>query len=87
MKEKITNKVKDLLRDYIGEIGYETGAKISPSCNLKNDLGFDSLDVMLFLGNLETEYEIVLSPDEEDLVTNNPTVENIVDVIYNHINK
>lgn len=82
MKQAIESHVKQMLKEYLGEIGYERCGEITLESHLKNDLGMDSLDVYCILMDVEKEYNFNLSSAEEEKVAKDPTVDNLVSVIY-----
>lgn len=55
---------------------------ITPAMNLKNDLGFDSLDVIELVLILESEFNISISDQEAD---NIDSIEGIVQLINGKI--
>lgn len=82
MKNTIETQVKQMLKDYLGEVAYKDCGEISAKSNLKYDLGMDSLDICCMLMEVEKAYNFNLSADDEQFLTVNPTIRNFVNVIY-----
>lgn len=67
--ERIKEMIEDILRE-------ET--EISPETRLIADLGFDSLDIVELVFDLEDEYEIEITEEEREKIR---TVADLVNVI------
>ena len=81
-KEEVTTKVVDILSDIINYESFD----IHLIDRLIYDLGLDSLDVVEFIMKLETEFLISI-PDSDFDEIKDITVEQIIDSIYNKLNK
>lgn len=82
MKQTIETQVKQMLKEYLGEVEYANCGKITEKSNLKYDLGMDSLDICCMLMEVEKAYNFNLTADDEQFLSVNPTVGNFVNVIY-----
>lgn len=82
MKNTIETRVKQLLKEYLGDVEYANCGEITEKSNLKYDLGMDSLDICCMLMEVEKAYNFNLSADDEQFLTVNPTIGNFVNVIY-----
>lgn len=57
--------------------------QITESLNFRNDLGADSISMMEFVLELESEFDVEISDDEMEQIT---TVAQALDYIVNHTN-
>ncbi len=62
-------KVKNRLRRIVNKISSRYYLRIHEDWHLKNHIGLDSLDVMLFMNYIEEEFEIQV--DDQEFLENN----------------
>jgi len=87
-KEEINKIVYQYLSNlYIDQYEFETEILQYPDNSidrkLYTEIKLDSLDILIFVTNLEKEFGIYI---ENDLFKNDCTIRNIIDYIYNKIN-
>ncbi len=74
--ERVTGVIEEVLKVDAG--------KVTPTSDIRNDLGADSLDLMTLIVALEEEFDGKISDDE---VANIKTVEDAVNLIQNQVVK
>lgn len=80
MREEIRNKVYDGIRRIIDDDSVE----IRDDSEIVSDLELSSLEIAQLMMMLETEYNVQIS---DALLRKMNTVENIIDLTYQHIQK
>ena len=84
MPNNTEKSVLERVTDVIEEVLKVDASEVSPSSNIRNDLGADSIDLMTLVVALEEEFDGKISDEE---VTNIKTVEDAVSLIQNEIVK
>ena len=85
MKQTVETTLRQMFKDYLGEISLDIHGEISHETHLKDDLGLDSLDILVILMQIEKSYNFDFTSKEEETLTYNPTFGNFVEVIYKKI--
>ena len=73
----VFEKIKEMIEEMSGE-----NTKISPEMRLMADIGFDSLDIVDLIFDLETEFEIEIEDEELEKIR---TVADLVNIIEKKI--
>ena len=82
-KKKNQSHLEKELKEIIYQTGVDGGCKIDrndivPEAHLRDDLGYDSLDIVEFIMRLEEKYDIdIFDEDAEKLIT----VEDVINYI------
>ena len=82
MKQTIETQVRQMLKDYLGEVFYAECGEISAKSNLQHSIGLDSFDIFFLFLEIEKNYNLKFSAEDETLLLDNPSIENFVNVIY-----
>ena len=73
----VFEKIKEMIEEMSGE-----NTKISPEMRLMADIGFDSLDIVDLIFDLENEFEIEIEDEELEKIR---TVADLVNIIEKKI--
>jgi acyl carrier protein len=79
-RQDIEKKVTDILVDKLG-VGPE---EVKSEADFREDLGGDSLDLMVVVMKVEHEFRISVTDEEADQVN---TVADIIDLVEKHVRK
>lgn len=79
-RQDIEKKVTDILVDKLG-VGPE---EVKSEADFREDLGGDSLDLMMVVMKVEREFRISVTDEEADQVK---TVADIIDLVEKHVRK
>jgi acyl carrier protein len=77
-KEEITSSLIAILNDMTSEWDYDYSGGITPETQLIKNLGFESIDVVQFVGAIEEHFQRKDLPFEEVLMKNGRYVEEIL---------
>ena len=78
---ELKNRINEMLKD---RCGY---SDIKENYSLQNELGFDSLDKIEFIMELEEEFEIEINEDEEDKFYSDIKVFDVYEFMKNKLEK
>ncbi len=81
-RQEIENLVKEIIKDYLGEIEYAQCGEITGQSNLKS-IGIDSFGFLYLIWEIEGKFKIQVSRKDEKAME---TIDGIVDIVYNKIN-
>ncbi len=81
-RQEIENLVKEIIKDYLGEVKYAQCSELTGQSNLRS-IGVDSFGFLYLIWEIEDKFKIQISRKDEKAME---TIDGIVDMVCNKLN-
>ena len=85
-REKIKNRIMEIVTEmFCNSAGYRKDVTINAEARIRDELGFDSVMLIVLQIDIEDAFHIRFNPAEEDLRQIFTSVKTLTDYVQNHI--